>query len=130
MDEFSNLDLYINYKDIAEVDQNIENEIIDMGRAGTVYINDFNGSLTIVRNEIGLDGSLAPVQIQSILNPYNEVSRFTGRNFRNNYESTISLKDDTFVWDMCTGEKAYLTYIKVNRFHIKHTLALILRVMN
>lgn len=110
LDEFSNLDLYINYKDIAEVDKNIENEIIDMGRAGTVYINDFNGSPTIVRNEIGLDGSLAPVQIQSILNPYNEVSRFTGSNFRTNYESTISLKDDTFVWDMCTGEKAYLTY--------------------
>lgn len=80
-----------------------------MNRAGTIYINDFNGAPTIVRDEIGIDGYIAPVQIQSVLNPYSVNSMFTGSNFRINYESTISYVDNTFIWHTCDGESLYFT---------------------
>lgn len=108
-DEFSNISVTINYVDISEVDKNIESEIINMNRAGTIYINDFNGAPTIVRDEIGIDGYIAPVQIQSVLNPYSVNSMFTGSNFRINYESTISYVDNTFIWHTCDGESLYFT---------------------
>lgn len=120
-DEFSNIDVTINYVDISEVDKNIESEIINMNRAGTIYINDFNGAPTIVREEIGLDGYLAPVQIQSVLNPYSVDSKFTGSNFRINYESTISFRDNTFIWDTCDGERLYFTLKSANSSYKEYT---------
>lgn len=104
---FSNANVIINYRNVSDVDSNIENEVIDMGRAGTVYINDFSCTPTIVRNELGLDGYLAPVQIQSILNPFNDDSvSLTGSNFRTNYESTITYNnsDNHYIWNNCEGE--------------------------
>ena len=104
---FSNANVIINYRNISDVDSNIENEVIDMGRAGTVYINDFSCTPTIVRNELGLDGYLAPVQIQSILNPFNDDSvSLIGSNFRTNYESTITYNnsDNHYIWNNCEGE--------------------------
>ena len=113
---YSNTILTINYRNISEVDSNIESEIIDMGRAGTVYINDFSCVPTIVRDELSLDGYLAPVQIQSILNPFNDSVSLTGSNFRTNYESDITYnnENDCYVWNSCEGE--------IVNFHYKNTL--------
>lgn len=108
---FSNAAVIINYRNISDVDSNIESEIIDMGRAGTVYINDFSCTATIVRNELGLDGYLAPVQIQSILNPFNDTISLTGSNFRTNYESTIAYNSESnhYIWNNCEGENLNFT---------------------
>lgn len=35
----------------------------DVGRAGTVYVNDFTGGMYISRNDIGIDGNIMPVSI-------------------------------------------------------------------
>lgn len=107
---YSNATICIEYRKLSDVDDNIESEIIDMGRAGTVYINDFNCAPTIVRNEIGLDGYLAPVQIQSILNHYNGTSAFTGSNFRLNYESYIDFSNNCYIWKTCEGEELLFSY--------------------
>lgn len=111
---YSNPKLYINYRYLTDVDANIESEIINMDRAGSVYINDFNGAPTVVRNEIGLDGYLAPVQIQSILNPYNNTVNLTGSNFRINYESdiTFSENDNCYILNTCEGESLNFSYNK------------------
>lgn len=108
---FSNAAVIINYRNISDVDSNIESEIIDMGRAGTVYINDFSCTATIVRNELGLDGYLAPVQIQSILNPFNNTTSLTGSNFRTNYESTVLYNSESnhYIWNNCEGENLNFT---------------------
>lgn len=109
---FSNPQLTINYKYLSDVDPNIESEIIDMGRAGTVYINDFTCAPTVVRNEIGLDGEYASVQLQSILNPYNTSESLTGSNFRFNYESNISFNNDYYIWKTTEGETLQFQYSK------------------
>lgn len=111
---FSKVDVIINYRNISDVDTNIENEIIDMGRAGKIYINDFSGTPTLVRNELGLDGYLAPVQIQSILNPFSNPSKVTGGNFRLNYESNIvyDSEKDYYTWTNCEGESINFTLKK------------------
>ncbi len=35
----------------------------DVGRAGTVYVNDFTGGMYVSRNDIGIDGNIMPVSI-------------------------------------------------------------------
>lgn len=112
---FSDASITINYRNISDVDTHIESEIINMGRAGVVYINDFNGAPTIVRNEIGLDGYLAPVQIQSILNPYNNSTSLIGSNFRINYESNIVFDGNSncYILNTCEGEILNFTYSKI-----------------
>ncbi len=45
---------------------NISNREISVGRAGTVYINDLTGHLSLIRNDIGVDGNLMPVNISMI----------------------------------------------------------------
>ncbi len=76
---------------------------IDIGAAGTVYINDRTGHLTLVRNDIGVGGNLMPVNISMIyditaihtsrgdMTPANGMinSGAYGRGYRSNYSQRI-----------------------------------------
>lgn len=79
---------------------NSTNRGIDVGSAGTVYINDHTGEVSLFRNDIGIDGNVMPVSIAMIYQARrrnrNDIKRgFTdmidayGRGFRANYNQTV-----------------------------------------
>ncbi len=53
---------------------------IDLGNAGTLYVNDYSGNLTIKRSDIGYDGNIMPVNINFIYNYNNVKNNFIGVN--------------------------------------------------
>src|SRR5699024_192731 len=67
------------YKVLDMYDSDFTYHSIDMGRAGTVYINDFTNTVLIKRNELNIDGNILPVDLvryidlngnSSVGNPY------------------------------------------------------------
>lgn len=64
----------------------------DLGRAGTVYTNDYNGNLTWVHEDISTPGERMPVTIKHVYNTNDKdiASRF-GNGIRLNIEQTLEL---------------------------------------
>ena len=55
--------LKIEYRRMEGVTPNTNHHELNAGRAGTAYINDFNGKLAVQRRDIGFDGNIMPVDI-------------------------------------------------------------------
>ncbi|UKI23009.1 MAG: hypothetical protein L6V88_12740 [Anaerotruncus sp.] len=88
---FDNLTVEMYYHEIEDVDSNFEYEQVDLGRAGKVYINDYTCSPVIVRDELSLYGEIAPVSIQTIFNPMDNIDDIGfGKHTRINYYSTLT----------------------------------------
>lgn len=51
------------YKIVDTYDTDFTYHSIDMGRAGKVYINDYSNSVLIVRNELGIESNILPVEL-------------------------------------------------------------------
>lgn len=51
------------YKIIDLYDENFTYHTVDMGRAGKLYINDYTNTVSLVRDEIGIDGNIMPVEL-------------------------------------------------------------------
>lgn len=56
------------YKIIDELDNNYSYHSVEMGRAGTAYINDFTNDFYLVRDELSIDGNIMPVSLQRTFN--------------------------------------------------------------
>lgn len=78
---------------------------VDMGRAGTMYINDYTNVPYLVRDELALDGNIMPASISRFINPGLENNSF-GAGGRWNYESKLSKTADTYIWDMFNGSSS------------------------
>lgn len=114
---FDNLTVEMYYHEIEDVDDNFEYEQIDLGRAGKVYINDYTCSPVIVRDELGLNGEIAPVSIQTIINPMDDLNDIGfGKHTRINYYSTLvyDANSHIYLWKTCEGENLYLNYTTSN----------------
>ncbi len=115
--KFENLTVEMYYHEIEDVDDNFEYEQIDLGRAGKLYINDYTCSPVIVRDELGLNGEIAPVSIQTIINPMDSISDIGfGKHTRINYYSTLvyDANSHIYLWKTCEGENLYLNYTTSN----------------
>lgn len=53
----------VNYKNVYGIKDGFEYHSIDMGRAGTVYVNDVTNSLVVIREEMGLAGNVMPANL-------------------------------------------------------------------
>lgn len=93
------------YRVIDDNDLGFTYHDIDMGRAGTLYINDYTNVPYLVRDEIGLEGNILPVSISRFINPSVTNNSF-GAGGRWNYESKLSKNTDTYIWDMFNGSSA------------------------
>lgn len=51
------------YKIVDIYDEDFTYHTVDMGRAGKLYINDYTNTVTLIRDEIGLDGNIMPVDL-------------------------------------------------------------------
>lgn len=69
-------------------------ETVDLGRSGSVYVNDFNGNLTFVHSDISMTGNRLPIQIKHLYNSsdnsYNS-NMVTGKNVILNYQERLGL---------------------------------------
>lgn len=100
------------YKTIESYDTDFTYHSVDMGRAGTVYFNDFTNTVLIKRNELGIDGNILPVELIRYidLNGNSSVGNPYGKNTRYNYESGIrKITSFNYAWDSFDGETIYFT---------------------
>lgn len=105
-----NLSISYYYHQISEQDVTLASETIDMGRAGTLYINDFSCTPVLVRDEIGITGEKNPVNIQRIYNPLaSDLNSPIGQQWRLNYRSTITYSNYVYCWETLAGENIYFT---------------------
>jgi RHS repeat-associated protein len=109
--------LGIYYREIGDVDKTIESETVDLGRAGTLYVNDYTCSPLIVRDDLSVYDELAQVNIQTIINPSaidNNAS--DGINTRTNYYSILQYENGEYYWKNCEGEYVFFIYSSDNNF--------------
>lgn len=105
------------YKVIDSYDSDFTYHTIDMGRAGTVYINDFTNTVLIKRDELSIDGNILPVNLVRYidLNGNSSVGNPYGKDTRYNYESGIRMvTSSTYAWDSFDGETIYFTQTNFN----------------
>lgn len=105
------------YKVIDMYDSDFTYHTIDMGRAGTVYINDFTNTVLIKRDELSIDGNILPVNLVRYidLNGNSSVGNPYGKDTRYNYESGIRMVTSyTYAWDSFDGETVYFTPSYIN----------------
>lgn len=90
------------YRVIDDNDLGFTYHDVDMGRAGTLYINDYTNVPYLVRDELAIDGNILPVSVARFINTSVENDSF-GAGGRWNYESKLSKNSDTYIWDMFNG---------------------------
>lgn len=93
------------YRVIDDNDAGFTYHEVNMGRAGTLYVNDYTNVPYLVRDELALGGNLMPVSISRFINPGLENNSF-GAGGRWNYESKLSKTADTYIWDMFNGSSS------------------------
>ncbi len=47
-------------------------ETLDLERSGALYVNDYNGGLTYVHNDVSMTGNLLPINISHVYNSFDE----------------------------------------------------------
>ena len=100
--------LGIYYREIGDVDKTIESETVDLGRAGTLYINDYTCTPLIVRDDLSVYDELAQVNIQTVINPAAiDNNDSDGSNARTNYYSILQYENEEYYWKNCEGEYIY-----------------------
>lgn len=106
--EINSMVLGIYYREIGDVDKTIESETVDLGRAGTLYVNDYTCSPLIVRNDLSVYDELAQVNVQTIINPSAiDNNSSDGVNARTNYYSIIQYENGEYYWKNCEGEYVF-----------------------
>lgn len=109
--EINSIVLGIYYREIGDVDKTIESETVDLGRAGTLYVNDYTCSPLIVRDDLSVYDELAQVNIQTIINPSAiDNNSSDGINTRTNYYSILQYENGEYYWKNCEGE--YIYFVK------------------
>lgn len=80
------------YRNQTGLEDYLSYHVQDLGRAGTVYTNDYNGNLTWIHNDISTPGERFPVTITHIYNTNDKdiASRY-GNGMRLNLSQTIEL---------------------------------------
>ena len=78
---------YVNY---AGVEDYWSYHTQNIGRAGTAYVNDYNGNLILSHETLAMGGSLMPVSLSHVYNTNNRTENLGyGCGFRLNYHQTI-----------------------------------------
>lgn len=110
----------VEYADVTNENVNQTSRTMDVGRAGTVHINDVTGNMTLVRNDIAAAGNIMPVSISMIYNTKDAGKvlfgsgslNAYGSGFRTNYSQTLK-----FV--TVTSTHKYYEYVDENGYKIR-----------
>ena len=105
-------------------------ETVDLGRSGTVSINDYNGAMTYVADDISLSGNTSPMSMSHIyLSDVGSLNEFTdlqttryGDGFRTSLMERIKLLSSTADPDLYTaGYRVKLTDVDGTVHYFKKT---------
>ena len=109
--------LGIYYREIGDVDGGVESETKDLGRAGTLYVNDYTCTPVIVRNEFGLFSELAEVDLQTVVSPSAiDDNSSDGVTTRMNYSSILKYGSNEYYWKDCSGDNIYFVKNNLNEY--------------
>lgn len=115
--EVNSIVLGIYYREIGDVDKTIESETLDLGRAGTLYVNDYTCTPLIVRDDLSVYDELAQVNVQTIINPSAiDNNSSDGVNTRTNYYSILQYENGEYYWKNCEGEYVFFVNSSGNNF--------------
>lgn len=98
----SNAYLLKQYRVVDDNDYGFTYHTIDMGRAGTAYINDYTNTLYLERSELGIPGNILPVSISTFITGHVDYYSY-GAGGRINYDSNLTYSSKTFTWNMFNG---------------------------
>ncbi|CDM67294.1 Hypothetical protein CM240_0115 [Clostridium bornimense] len=71
----------------------------DIGRAGTGYVNNYNGNLTLIHDDLSMSGNRLPISINHVFNNYERTKNIGyGSGFRLNLAQTIERKQYGSDW--------------------------------
>ncbi|MCL2860025.1 MAG: DUF6531 domain-containing protein [Oscillospiraceae bacterium] len=83
----------ITYRNQTGLEDYLSYHTQNIGRAGTVYTNDYNGNLTLVHNDATTPGDRMPASIYHVYNSNDkDINSKYGNGFRLNMSTTITLE--------------------------------------
>ncbi len=106
----SSLCISVRYKNLDETDLDSTYHTVDMGRAGTVYINDITNTVKVEQDILNINRTNCPISLKRIYNLVDAAStNSAGRGFRWSYESDIAFDGEKVKWRMFDGTSKYFT---------------------
>ena len=90
------------YRVIDENDTGFYYSSEDMGRAGTLFINNYTAIPHLKRDELSISGELSPVSVSRTINPGITLDA-SGSSMRWNYSSVLQYDSDIFYWELPDG---------------------------
>ena len=89
--------LEIDYAGNQGIDDRYDYHTQSVGRAGTMYVNDFSSNICIEREDIGLGGNVMPVQIKDYCNFISvlPIQLIIGSSWNMNYNQNIHYVSDS-----------------------------------
>lgn len=98
----------VRYFEIDESDLDFTYHSLDMGNAGTLYINDCTNTIRVEQDLMSLNFNNSEFIINRTYNSTSpSYENFAGIGFNFNYESSIELTDSCAVWNMFNGLKTH-----------------------
>lgn len=119
----SSMFISVRYKNVDEKDLDSTYHTVDMGRAGTVSINDITHTVKVDQDILKIDRALMPISLKRIYNlSESYMAKSAGMGFRWNYESHISFDGEVVSWKMFDGTVMhYKKSEETNGEYIKYT---------
>lgn|GEM_PF-3318468 len=100
---FDNISISIIYRDIDESDTMSTYHTVDMGKAGTVYINDLTNTVKAEQEILTVPRKILPIHLKRVYNYSDTYNDTNSTGFHWNYESSIKLKDGIASWKTFDG---------------------------
>ena len=98
------------YKEMSLINNDSTYHQLDMGLAGTLYIDDYTNLVSLARDEMGMPNNAMPVAIQRWISPISlGESSCYGENCYINYHSYITVADQTYTWYSVGGKAIRFT---------------------
>lgn len=101
---FDNISISIIYRDVDESDTMSTYHTVDMGKAGTVYINDLTNTVKVEQDILTVPRKFLPIHLKRVYNYSDTYNDNNSTGFHWNYESSIQLKDGIASWKTLTEQ--------------------------
>ena len=98
--------LSVRYIDVSENDSKFTKHSLDMGSAGTLYVNDVTNTVKVVQDIVGIDMQVLPVNVtRTVYSPVNDFDSTAGISSSWNYNNSVSLEGNILTWTKFDGSK-------------------------
>lgn len=94
----------VRYIDVSDNESRFTNHSIDVGSAGTLYVNDVTNTIKVEQNIIGINLQTLPVKLTRNISPAaNTFNKVAGISSSWNYENAIHLENGFLTWTQFDG---------------------------